>query len=82
MILEDAEVRAILESDTLALKNMWADDVHINNPSNIVVNRAAVFERIKSTFIKYSLYTREQEYFGVYNDVVVVMGNETVIPER
>ena len=78
--LEDAELKAILESDTVALRKMWAEDVHVNNPSNTVVNRAQVFDRIKSTFIKYSLYTREQEYYGVYDDVVIVMGNETVIP--
>lgn len=78
--LEDAEVKAILEGDTISLSKMWAEDVHVNNPSNIVVNRAQVFDRIKSTFIKYSLYTREQEYYGVYDDVVIVMGNEVVIP--
>ncbi|HSW54360.1 MAG TPA: nuclear transport factor 2 family protein [Ignavibacteriaceae bacterium] len=78
--LEEAELKAILESDTIALRKMWAEDVHVNSPTNIVVNRAQVFDRIKSTFIKYSLYTREQEYYGVYDDVVIVMGNEVVIP--
>ncbi|NWG27528.1 MAG: nuclear transport factor 2 family protein [Ignavibacteriaceae bacterium] len=78
--LEDAEVNAILESDTVALKRMWAEDVHVNNPSNTVVNMNQVFERIRTTFIKYSFYSREQEYYSVYDNVVVVMGNETVIP--
>jgi len=80
MILENAEVKAILESDTLTLNKIWAEDVRVNNPSNTVVNKLQVFERIKNTFIKYPLYTREQEYFGVYDNVVVVMGNETVVP--
>jgi ketosteroid isomerase-like protein len=80
MQLENAEVKAVLEADTLTLKDLWAEDVHVNNPSNSVVDRSQVFERFRSTFIEYSLYAREQEYFGVYDDVVVVMGSETVVP--
>ena len=80
MVLENAEVKAILESDTLTLNKIWAEDVRVNNPSNTIVNKLQVFERIKNTFIKYSLYTRAQEYFGVYDNVVVVMGNEAVVP--
>ena len=46
----------------------------------MVVDRTQVFQRIKSTFIKYSTYIQEPEYYGVFGDVVVVMGKETVVP--
>jgi ketosteroid isomerase-like protein len=79
-ILEAAQTKAIIESDTITLAKIWAEDFHVNNPSNMVVNRSQVFQRIKSTFIKYSTYTQEPEYYGVFGDVVVVMGKETVLP--
>lgn len=79
-ILEAAQTKAILESDTVALAKIWAEDFHVNNPSNMVVNRSQVFQRIKNTFIKYSTYTQEPEYYGVFGDVVVVMGKEIVVP--
>ena len=79
-ILEAAQTKAIMESDTIALAKIWAEGFHVNNPSNMVVNRSQVFQRIKSTFIKYSTYIQEPEYYGVFGDVVVVMGKETVVP--
>lgn len=79
-LLEAAQVKAILESDTITLAKIWAEDFHVNSPTNVVVNRSQVFQRIKNTFIKYSTYTQEPEYYGVFDDVVIVMGKETVIP--
>ena len=79
-ILEAAQTKAIMESDTITLAKIWPEDFHVNNPSNMIVNRSQVFQRIKSTFIKYSTYIQEPEYYGVFGDVVVVMGKETVVP--
>ena len=79
-ILEAAQTKAIMESDTITLAKIWAEDFHVNNPSNMVVNRIQVFQRIKSTIIKYSTYIQEPEYYGIFGDVVVVMGKETVVP--
>lgn len=79
-ILEALQTKAILESDTVTLAKIWAEDFHVNSPTNVVVNRSQVFQRIKNTFIKYSTYTQEPEYYGVFDDVVIVMGKETVVP--
>jgi hypothetical protein len=79
-LLEAAQVKAILESDTITLKKMWAEEFHVNSPSNFVADRNKVIQRIKSTIIEYSNYTQEPEYYGVFGDVVVVMGKETVVP--
>lgn len=79
-ILEALQTKAILESDTITLAKIWAEEYHVNSPTNLVVNRSQVFQRIKNTFIKYSTYTQEPEYYGVFDDVVIVMGKETVVP--
>jgi hypothetical protein len=79
-LLEAAQVKAILEADTIILKKIWAEEFHVNSPSNFVADRNKVIQRIKSTIIEYSTYTQEPEYYGVFGDVVVVMGKETVVP--
>jgi len=79
-LLEAAQVKAILEADTITLKKIWAEEFHVNSPSNFVADRNKVIQRIKSTIIEYSTFTQEPEYYGVFGDVVVVMGKETVVP--
>jgi hypothetical protein len=79
-LLEAQQTKAILESDTITLKKIWAEDFHVNSPSNFVADKNNVIQRIKGTIIEYSTYTQEPEYYGVFGDVVVVMGKETVIP--
>jgi hypothetical protein len=78
-IIEDLEVKAILESDSTTLKKIWADDYHVYNPYNLILNKDQVLQAIKSTFLKVSLFKREQEYYGVYDNVIFVMGKETVV---
>lgn len=79
-LLEAAQVKAILEADTVSLGKLWAEEFHVNSPSNFVADRNKVLQRIKNTFIEYSSYVQEPEYYGVFGDVVVVMGTETVVP--
>ncbi len=79
-LLEAAQVKAILEADTVNLGKIWAEEFHVNSPSNFVSDRNKVLQRIKNTFIEYSSYVQEPEYYGVFGDVVVVMGTETVVP--
>lgn len=78
-IIEEIEAKGMLESDTVALKKIWADDFHVYNPYNLIFDKSKVLQGIKSTFIKFSTFTREQEYYGIYDDVVYVMGKETVV---
>jgi hypothetical protein len=78
--LEEKQVQAILKSDIDALKTVWSEELHVNNPFNMVVNREQVIQNIKSTLIEYSEYKQESEYYGIFDDVVIVMGKETAIP--
>ncbi|MEO8231691.1 MAG: nuclear transport factor 2 family protein [Ignavibacteriota bacterium] len=77
--LEDLETKAILEADTMALKNLWENDYRVYNPYDRIFDKNQVLQGIKSTFITFSSFVREQEYYGVYDDVVFVMGKETVV---
>jgi len=78
-IIEDLEAKAILESDTVTLKKIWSDDYRVYNPYNRILDKNQVLQGIKNMFIRFSSFNREQEYFGVYDDVVFVMGKETVV---
>jgi len=78
--LEQMEVKAILEKDTITLKKLWDNEYVVNNPDNKVilaipnaVNRP-VLNTVRASF------TREVEYITVRNNIVLTMGNETVVP--
>jgi hypothetical protein len=78
-ILEDLEAKAILEADTVTLKELWAADYRVYNPYDRILTKHQVLQGIKSTFVTFSSFIREQEYYGVYDDVVFVMGKEKVV---
>ena len=78
---ELAEVNAILASDKEALSSIWAPDFMVNNPSNTVLkSREEVFQRMDQGIIRYSHYTRQIEGMMVLDGMVIVMGEEIVVP--
>ena len=79
--LDLAHADAILRRDIEALSKLIAEDATTNHPTNkIVKEREGIFELIRSGVINYSSFVREPETFLFYKDMVVVMGNETIIP--
>ena len=80
--LEQKSVKAILDSDTVTLKKMWAPEFMVNTPRNDVAeNRDAVLLIQKTGLINYSSFTRTIEKIQVQKDVVITMGYETFIPK-
>ena len=78
---EQAEVSAILAGDKEALSTIWAPDFMVNNPSNTVLkSREEVFQRMDQGIIRYSAYTRQIEGMVFLDGMVIVMGEETVMP--
>jgi len=78
--LEQMEVKAILEKDTITLLKLWDKDYVVNAPDNVVtfagkntVDRP-VMKRARTTF------TREIEHIIIRGNTLFAMGNETVIP--
>ncbi|WP_111671955.1 nuclear transport factor 2 family protein [Algoriphagus litoralis] len=75
------EVSAILAGDKKALSTIWAPDFMVNNPANTVLkSRAEVFQRMDKGIIRYSEYTRQIEGILVQDGMVIVMGEELVVP--
>jgi hypothetical protein len=80
--LELRETKSVLNKDIEDLKLIWAEDFMVNNPSNQVIHgRQVVFDRIGDGVIDYSSFEREIESMMVLDDIVIVMGHETVMPK-
>ena len=79
--LEQMSVKAILDSDTITLKKIWAPEFMVNTPRNdIAENRDAVLNIQRTGLINYSSFTRVIEKIQIQNDVVITMGYETFMP--
>jgi ketosteroid isomerase-like protein len=79
--LELAESDAVVRSDVAALEKLWAEDFTVNNPQNqISRGRKEVLELVRSGRLKYSSFVREIESVGFYDDTVIVMGLEKIVP--
>ncbi len=79
--LDLAHARAIFEENTRALDSLMADNVTVNHPTNkIVLEKKELLEMIKKGVIRYTAFERYPETFLFYKDMVIVMGNEKVIP--
>jgi hypothetical protein len=66
---------------TARLDDLLPDDHTVNHPTNrIVQEKAELLNLIGSGMIRYTRFERRPETFLFYKDLVVVMGDETVVP--
>jgi hypothetical protein len=78
--LEQKIVVAILNSDTNALKQLWAPEFLVNNPrGSITSSLDSVLLLQKNNFINYSLFERNVEAIQFQEHFAISMGNETFI---
>ncbi len=75
--LELAHADAVLRGDLAAMDKIWTTDFKVNNPFN-EVDRA---DRIRTGAVTYSSFIREPESIQIYQNTVIVMGRETVVPK-
>jgi len=69
--------------DFKGIEALMAPDLVVNAPINKVANRDNVIGRIKANQISYEPdVVRNIEYAGVRDDVVVIMGEEIVHPNK
>ncbi len=79
--LDLAHAEAIFKGDTSALQQLLPDDHTVNHPTNrIVEEKAELLKLIGDGVIRYTRFERRPETFLFYKDLVVVMGDETVVP--
>lgn len=72
---------AIFKSDALALDSLMDDDITVNHPTNrIVKEKKELLDLINQGVIRYTAFERNPESFLFFNDMVVVMGSEVVVP--
>ncbi|HYF71142.1 MAG TPA: nuclear transport factor 2 family protein [Ohtaekwangia sp.] len=82
MDLEQKEVRAILTKDTLLLFNeLWAPELIVNNPANIVVTKQQVVELLQTGKIDYETFDRTVEKISILGNTAIVMGREEMKPQ-
>lgn len=79
--LDLAHAEAIFKGDARALDALMDDEVTVNHPTNrIVKEKQELLDLIGQGVIRYSAFERHPEKFLFFKDMVVVMGNETVVP--
>lgn len=78
--LEERERSAVLAEDTLALRELWAPQFMVNNPSNTIAeDRSTVFALIAAGRIRHLRFERRIEAVRIEGDLAIVMGGETVV---
>ncbi|MFZ1683660.1 MAG: nuclear transport factor 2 family protein [Candidatus Zixiibacteriota bacterium] len=81
--LDLAHADAILKGDSTALDSLMDDDITVNHPTNrIVKEKKELLDLIRKGVIRYTSFKRFPETFLYFNDIVVVMGSETVVPAK
>ena len=81
--LDMAHAAAIFNGDAEALDSLMDDDITVNHPTNrIVKEKKELLDLIQQGVIRYTSFDRYPEKFLFFNDMVVVMGNENVVPAR
>ena len=81
--LDLAHAEAIFKGKAAALDALMYDDVTVNHPTNRIVNeKKELLGLISEGVIRYSRFERRPEKFLFYDGMVVVMGDETVIPAK
>lgn len=76
--LEEQGRVAFLAADTDTLDTLWADDLLVNSPLNIINDKARVLDLLRSGRIRHTRDDVEIERVSRFGDVVVVMGSDRV----
>ena len=73
--------RAAVSDDHAAFAALLADELAVNNPQNGVSVRGGTAQRSAAGQISYVRYDRVVEYAGMRGDMVLLMGEEVVVPK-
>jgi hypothetical protein len=77
--LEAEQVEYLMNGKVAEMKNNWASDYTVNNPFNVVQDAAT--GPIQSGVLTYSKFERNIEKILIHDSVIVVMGNELIVPK-
>jgi len=74
--------KAIQSHDSDGVKAVWADDFVVNSPNNEILTRDQVIALMGQDFLDYKEFRKHISYVGVKPEVIVVMGHDTMIPQK
>lgn len=77
--LEAEQVGYLMNGKVAEMKKNWAADFTVNNPFNVVQDGAT--GPIQGGVLTYSKFERDIEKVLLHDSVIVVMGNELVVPK-
>jgi hypothetical protein len=77
--MEFIEAKALLQKDIPTLQKVWASNFMVNAPINMIFIGGQI-DLVKAGILSYSSFTRNIEKVMGFKDVVITMGNETVVP--
>lgn len=77
--LETEQVEYLMNDKVAEMKKNWASDYTVNNPFNVVQDAAT--GPIQSGVLTYSKFERNIEKILLHDSIVIVMGNELVVPK-
>jgi hypothetical protein len=78
--LEKQIVKAILNVDTNALRQLWAPEFLVNNPRGSVTSSLdSVIALQRNSLLNYSLFERNIEAIQYQKEFVITMGNEIFV---
>jgi ketosteroid isomerase-like protein len=72
---------ALVKDDHAAFAAFLAKDLVVNNPQNGISISGATGRRNTAGLISYSSYVRSIEYAGMRSEMVLLMGDERVVPK-
>lgn len=80
--LDQQTLQAVLKKDTTTLLKLWSHDYTVNNPMNgIAKGGRNTLDRPVMNQLEYVSFVRNTEHVMVKGDVVILMGNEVVVPK-
>lgn len=77
----DAIDKALVTDDTAAFAASLASDLVVNNPQNAISEQGATVAMNLAGRIAYTSYERIIEHAGLRGDMVLLMGEENVVPK-
>lgn len=77
--LEADQVNYLMDGKVADMKKNWAAEYTVNNPFNVVQDAAT--GPIQAGVLTYSKFERNIEKVLLHDSVVIVMGNELVVPK-
>lgn len=72
--------RALVEDDRALFAASMADELVVNNPGDVISDRGATVRMNAAGRISYSSYGRTIEHAGLRGGMVLLMGEESVVP--